>query len=215
MKELMKRITKDTPFYHPLRNILRNYIEKKRVIEWEKNGKPVPPPHSIKQQAIRDYAKNYGIKILVETGTLHGDMIEAMRKDFDHLYSIELDEKLYKDAQKRFSGINHIEIIHGDSGVQLEFLLKNITQPALFWLDGHYSGGVTAKGEKSCPIYAELHYILVTSNYGHVIIIDDACCFGSDPDYPNMEELSNFVKAKNPNLAIVVQDNIIRITPQQ
>jgi predicted O-methyltransferase YrrM len=137
---------------------LRNFIEKKRVIEWKRNGKPVPPPHSIKQQVIRNYAKDYGIKILVETGTLHGDMLEAMRKDFERLYSIELDEKLYKDAQKRFNGVNHIELIHGDSGVQLEFLLKK-TEPALFWLDGHYSGGITAKGEKTvlstknCIIY--------------------------------------------------------------
>jgi hypothetical protein len=56
---------------------------------------------------------------------------------------------------------------------------------------------------------------LTASNYGHVIIIDDARCFGSDPDYPNMEELSNFIKSKKPNLVIAVQDDNIIITPPQ
>jgi hypothetical protein len=51
----------------------------------------VPPPHIVKQQTLRSYSKKFGLNILVETGTLHGDMVEAMKKDFERIYSIELN----------------------------------------------------------------------------------------------------------------------------
>lgn len=92
-------------------------------------------------------------------------------------------------------------------------MIRQINQPALFWLDGHYSAGVTAKGEKHTPIYEELEHILGTQERKHVIIIDDARLFGTDPAYPNLEELSDFIKAKRNNVDILVQDDSIRITP--
>jgi len=46
------------------------------------------------------------------------------------------------------------------------------------------------------------------------MIIDDARSFGSDRDYPGMDELIEFVKSKRSNLDIAVQDDSIRITPK-
>jgi hypothetical protein len=91
--------------------------------------------------------------------------------------------------------------------------MKKLDQPALFWLDGHYSSGETAKGDKDTPIYEELKHILNFPGQGHVIVIDDARCFGNAPDYPDIEELSGFVRSRWPEVNIVVQDDSIRITP--
>lgn len=96
-----------------------------------------------------------------------------------------------------------------------KILLERIKTPCLFWLDGHYSAGVTARGEKDTPIVEELSHIFSSSDIGHVIVVDDARCFGVEPGYPTVEELSEFVKARRPNTRIAVVDDAIQIIPLQ
>ena len=211
----MKKIITKTPLYDSLRNLVIRRRELKELADWERNGRPIPPPHIVKQQTLKTFSKRYGLKILVETGTYYGDMVEAMKDVFNQLYSIELSTELYKKAKKRFKGEKHIELICGDSGLELMNLMSKIDQPTLFWLDGHYSAGVTAKGEKDTPIYEELNHILNSTDKGHVIIIDDARCFGADPNYPSIKELCDFIKSKRANLDIVIQDDCIRVIPNQ
>lgn len=212
MKKLLIKIIKKTPLYDPL----HNRHAKKQIAKWERKGRPVPPPHIVKQQTLESYAKKFGLRIFIETGTYYGDMVEAMKNNFDLIYSIELSDELYKKAKKRFKKEKQrIELIHGDSGVELRNVMNKINQPALFWLDGHYSAGVTARGAKDTPVYEELENILKAPDMGHVIIIDDARCFGTDPAYPSIEEFNNFIRAKRPDVVVVVQDDSIRITPGQ
>tara|TARA_B100000749_G_C18376749_1_gene444155 strand:+ start:229 stop:891 length:663 start_codon:yes stop_codon:yes gene_type:complete len=215
MNLLMEKIITKTPLYDSLRNLVIRRRELKQLADWERNGRPIPPPHIVKQQTLKTFSKRYGLKILVETGTYYGDMVEAMKDVFNQLYSIELSAELYKKAKKRFKGEKHIELICGDSGLELMNLMSKIDQPTLFWLDGHYSAGVTAKGEKDTPIYEELNHILNSTDKGHVIIIDDARCFGADPNYPSIKELCDFIKSKRANLDIVIQDDCIRVIPNQ
>ena len=215
MNLLMEKIITKTPLYDSLRNLVIRRRELKQLADWERNGRPIPPPHIVKQQTLKTFSKRYGLKILVETGTYYGDMVEAMKDVFNQLYSIELSTELYKKAKKRFKGEKHIELICGDSGLELMNLMSKIDKPTLFWLDGHYSAGVTAKGEKDTPIYEELNHILNSTDKGHVIIIDDARCFGADPNYPSIKELCDFIKSKRANLDIVIQDDCIRVIPNQ
>lgn len=215
--EVVVLVIKKTPLYYPLVQWSTPVPKSEPEIdyaEWERLGKPVPPPHIVKQRVLLEYSKRYGLRILVETGTLFGDMVEAMRADFDRIYSIELSKYLYKKAMIRFKGVNNIELIHGDSGIELERIMDKLSQPALFWLDGHYSGGVTARGAQDTPIFEELTHIFNSTDIGHVIIIDDARLFGKDPAYPSIQELIKFIKSRRHNMEIVVQDDIIRIQPK-
>ncbi|MBD2771526.1 hypothetical protein [Iningainema tapete] len=91
--------------------------------------------------------------------------------------------------------------------------MKQLKQPALFWLDGHYSQGITARGDKDTPILEELDCILSYPDLGHVLIIDDARCFGTDPAYPNINELKSFIFNKRDYVEVSVQDDSIRIVP--
>lgn len=181
--------------------------------EWVRRGRPAPPPHIIKQLTIREFAEKREVRVLIETGTYYGDMVEAMKDYFSRIYSIELSRELYEKAKQRFAGDDKVKIIHGDSGIELGKLIASLDQAAVFWLDGHYSEGVTARGDKDTPIYEELTHIFNSPQKGHVIIIDDARLFGTDPAYPSIDELSRFAKAKNPNVTIEVENDNIRIVP--
>lgn len=212
MIQILKKIIKKTPLYPA---VIRHWIDNKKIAEWKKHGCPVPPPHVVKQQTIKDYAKKFNLKILVETGTYYGDMVEAMKPYFNQIYSIELGKDLYENAKKRFDGDKRIKIIHGDSGIELGNLVINIQQPALFWLDGHYSEGVTARGEKDTPILEELTHIFNSQQSGHVVVIDDARCFGTYPSYPSIQELNDFIKSKSPHAKIEIKNDSIRIIPHR
>ena len=89
---------------------------------------------------------------------------------------IKLQRKAEKEKE-RFKNDTNIRIIQGDSGKVLSDILKDIREQAIFWLDGHYSAGITSKGEKDCPIFEELNAILENQKYNHVLLIDDARCF--------------------------------------
>ena len=191
---------------------LRRDLEARR--EWEKQGRPSPPPHIVKEELIRDYAQTFDTKILIETGTYLGDMVHAMRKTFSRIVSFELDQALAEQARNRFAKDDYVQIIQGDSGKLLGTLLAKIDQPCLFWLDGHYSGGITAKGALETPINNELNFILSHPIKGHVILIDDARCFTGENDYPTLDELQNLVNERKEDWKFSVEHDVIRIHPQ-
>lgn len=180
------------------------------VFEWEKWKYPVTPPHKIKQMRIAEYAKKYNCTILVETGTFRGDMMEAQKNNFKTLYSVELAKVLWEKAVERFKNDKQIHLLQGDSAVVLHQLVPTLNEATLFWLDGHYCGGVTAMGEKECPIYEEMEAVF-NNNKGHVMLVDDARLFIGKRDYPTIPELTAFVKKINKDYEVSVADDIIRI----
>lgn len=207
MKDLAKSILK---FFLPAGTV--RAIHDKRVINsWEKRGKPLPPPSAYKQHIVKKYSKDFNINTLIETGTYKGDMVDAAIGYFDRIYSIELDKALAESAQNKYKNNQKISIFQGDSAKLLDEILKRTNAPCVFWLDAHYSRGITAKGEKETPIMEELN-IIFTNPYSaqHVILIDDARDFNGKGDYPSIETLQNHLTGKFPSHNFEVQDNIIR-----
>lgn len=198
-----------------LYDIVTDKRHKKELLKWVENNRPCPPPHLIKQSVVKDYARRFSIKTLVETGTYLGFMIRATRDIFSRIYSIELDEVLYQRAAKKFSKYKHVKMLQGDSGEVLKNLMGNLSGACLFWLDAHHSSGATfttGKGKKLTPIVSELEHILHQENADdHVILIDDAREFTGENDYPTLQELEKLVKTIKPQFVMSVQDDIIRI----
>jgi hypothetical protein len=85
----------------------------------------------------------------------------------------------------------------------------------LFWLDGHYSRGATAKGMSDTPVAKEIETILRHKIRDHVILIDDARCFDGTHDYPALNDLQEFVTLSRPDYAFTVASDVIRIHPQE
>jgi hypothetical protein len=195
-------------------NELTKSKAKKQFSNWQKNGCPAPSPHIVKQMTISEYQQKYQYTTLVETGTYLGDMVEAQKKRFKKIISIELGVDLFERAKKRFRKDENIQIVQGDSGTVLPQILSDINEPAIFWLDGHYSAGITAKGDKDCPIFEELDAIFHSKKLSHILLIDDARCFLGNGDYPTIEKLTEYIKGKNENYDVEVKHDIIRCVIQ-
>lgn len=192
----------------------RNYPKTPEVKNWIISGKPVPPPHLVKQQVIIELSRSHSIYTLIETGTYLGEMVSAQKDFFKAIYSIELSVPLYLKAQNKFSEYQHINLLQGDSSKVLPKIISSIKEPCLFWLDGHYSAGITAKGELCTPIWQELNTIFEHPIKNHVILIDDARDFDGSNDYPTLEQLKHFVYRHQPESSFEVRDDIIRIYPK-
>jgi hypothetical protein len=159
---------------------------------------------------VKKYAQKHRTRIFIETGTYLGDMVNAIRNDFDKIFSIELSTELYERVKKRFEKYEHISIFKGDSSSLLTEVLSNIKEPCLFWLDGHFSEGITARGEKETPVLEELKQIFSHPVEDHVILIDDARCFTGENDYPALEKIRELILGRYPDNVFEVRDDIIR-----
>lgn len=185
--------------------------------EWKRQGCPLPIPSHIKRAFLRKYARAHGLRVFVETGTLYGDTLAALRGDFDELHSIELGDELYAAAAARFAGDQGITVWHGDSGELLARVLAQIDAPALFWLDGHYSGQGTARGREDTPVRRELEHIARHPlRERHHIIIDDLRYFSGMNGYPDVAAVKELALRLGFRLSEEVNDClIIRATAEQ
>ena len=172
-------------------------------------------PHVIKRGLVAGVAERGSFDVFIETGTYRGDMIQGLRGRFAELHSIELSDALFERAEARFRGDPRIKIHHGDSGRVLAQVLEACREPALFWLDAHYSGGATARGAIDSPIAQELQHILTHPVSGHAVLIDDARLFLGENGYPTLEELSAFVRVRRPDYSVAVVDDVIFLVPDR
>lgn len=194
----------------PLFALYRNYRARISYWKWVIAGRPVPVPDLVKQETVKRYAKRFDLHIFVETGTCLGEMVSAVKDLFDEIYSIELGMELYQNAKRRFADAKHITILQGDSGEVLKEVLAEVKKPCLFWLDAHYSAGITVKGNTQTPIQQELSHILKHSMLDHVILIDDARDYIGQHDYPTIQALKDWTKLAGFD-RFEVKDDIIRI----
>src|ERR1039458_4236854 len=135
-------------------------------------------------------------------------MLQACLSYFDRLVSIELEPHFFRRAQTIFKRHSKVSLLHGDSAELLPELLATIQCPCLYWLDAHYSGGVTCQADIETPIRRELEAILSHSQR-HTILIDDANSFDGTHDYPEISWIEN--SARNKGYSVSLFDNIIRL----
>jgi len=160
-------------------------------------------------EILKKYKKN--INVFIETGTLHGEGIDcALISGFKSIYSIELSGKLYNNCVKKYGNNENVNLYKGDSAKYLINILFMIKEPALFWLDAHYSGGMTVASDKKCPVLDELEAIKKHSIKTHIILIDDVRLFGTEA-HDNITILDIVSKLKEINIyyKIVYEKDIL------
>lgn len=149
-------------------------------------------------------------EIFIETGSYEGKTIEkAVAMGFKKIYSIELAEVLFKLCKEKFIDNKEVEMIFGDSTLQLKLLLDKINEPCLFWLDSHYSWGQTAKGDVYCPLYQELDIIMAHPIKTHTILIDDVRLMSTEWKDIKIEILYEKLRQINPNYKFSFENGVI------
>jgi hypothetical protein len=118
-------------------------------------------------------------EIFIETGTYYGNTTKWASTQFRQVFTIELSEYLYNITKDELLAKGNITPNLGNSKIVLPQILKNINGNIVFWLDGHYSAGVTAGADDPCPLVDELRTILQRNN-DDIILIDDARCYAAD-----------------------------------
>jgi hypothetical protein len=141
-------------------------------------------------------------ELFVETGTYLGDTVEAVKDRVRAVHSVELGNDLFDKAKQRFAGCPEVRLWHGDSGDVLPAVLQSIAGRCVFWLDGHYSAGITARGVEDTPILRELTHIFSASIPPYLIVIDDARCFNGTGGYPCQAFLEAHVAIHKPDFQI-------------
>jgi hypothetical protein len=206
-----------TGLYHAARDWRRDRDfrshSRERVLRWQREGRPSPPPDAVKYACIRRYAEQFATPVLVETGTFHGNAIFTLRNAFREIHSIELAPALHARAVLDLGHLTHIHLHLGDSAAELPKVARTLGAPALFWLDGHFCSGPSARGEKDTPVFEELTYLLGRPPGRDVVLIDDARLFNGRDGYPTVEALRELVASSRPQASFGVEEDIIRILP--
>lgn len=160
--------------------------------------------------------KQHHLNVFVETGTYRAHTLLGILNGTNckQAYSIELSEELYTQAQQVFKNNSRATLLCGDSGVLIRSIITELKEPALFWLDAHYSAGITARGDKDTPILSELESIAESSNMPHHIMIDDVRHFGVIQDYPSLKTVQEHTDRWFPNHCFYVHQDMIHIIPK-
>lgn len=193
---------------------VRPLTEQRINLQWRLAGRPVPPPPFVKQAIVKHYQRRFGLRVFIETGTFAGDMIDAIKQRFDRIVSIELDRKWHERAVERFRSEAHVSLLQGDSGERLPEVLASLSEPALFWLDAHYSGPITARAVVDTPIAQELNAVRAHAVKGHVVLIDDMRYFTGRDGYPHLDELVAWLREGDPDAVVDVKDDVLRWAPR-
>jgi hypothetical protein len=201
-----RRFLQRTPFYGVYKAV-GHYPD---YWYWILRGRPSRSPHVLKQNVVREYGEKFELKTLVETGTYYGEMVAAMKKRFDRIYSIEFVPALAERATRKFARDRHVRIFCGDSRVVMPEVLALLTGPALFWLDAGYYGWVGIRTNEQ-RLSAELEMIL-SHPHPHMILLDDARGLTGRDGIPSVGDVKAYVESKFPQRSVEVKYDIMRIT---
>lgn len=167
---------------------------------------------SLNSKFLNVICQEFNVNLFVESGTYLGKSCDAALSHFDHIHTIELDENLYKRALRHFAQKPQVHLYHGSSEQIFLSLLPTLHEyKILFWLDGHYSKTAelfNTPYTKSTPIMEELESIRQCNITTAVILIDDLRLFGTDPEYPTLQELRDAIVAISPDYRFIIYGDV-------
>jgi hypothetical protein len=160
-----------------------------RAPSWIRSHFASPAPNFVKWNVLSRWG---GRKTWIETGTYLGETTEFLSRMSTLVLSIEPSAELASLAMEKFKQNRDVRIVVGTSEEVLGKTLSQLSDlqkiDVSFWLDGHFSSGITFLGPKETPIEDELSIIeSCIREFSQVtIFIDDFRAFST-------------VKSKNEN----------------
>lgn len=165
-----------------------------------------------------DLRDQLGLTRAVETGTYRGITARALAGVFPAVVTIELSKELHSSASAALAGFPHIKAVQGHSVDRLRELAEH-PNGTLYFLDGHWSAGITEGAEDECPVVDEMRAI----GSGHAddcLIVDDARLFTSSPppphdptQWPTIVEVFDAMRELRPEHIVTVLDDQVVAVP--
>lgn len=177
--------------------------------------------YGIPRDLVVELARLNGSTVFVETGTLHGETTKWAAGHFNAVHTIERSDTLYEMHHRELARLEGVTPHHGDSRAVLPRVLAEIgDRRAVHWLDGHWSGGVTAGEDDECPVLDELACLAERAD--DIILIDDARMFLCAPPlphkashWPTIPEIVNALPAGRRRPLVQVIDDVIFAVPDR
>ncbi len=173
----------------------------------------VPP------RLTRDLATALGLRAAVETGTYQGYSARVLAEIFATVHTIELSPELAATARETLRDVENVTVHQGSSTDLLGSIVRSATGPHFYWLDGHWSGGLTAGAENECPVIEEIG-IIDGGEYAadSAILVDDARLFLLPPppphdreQWPPLTELVDALREKHDRYVTVLEDVVVAV----
>lgn len=118
-------------------------------------------------------------RTFVETGTGLGHTAVQMAGHFEEVHTIEIKQEFVHAARlMAWKAEGPIHFYHGSTEHVLPALLPRVRGPAVVFLDAHFSGEGTGRGERDVPLVDELTAIDQLMPHAALVIVDDLRLFG-------------------------------------
>ncbi len=175
-------------------------------------------PH---RESLLEMARAIGANTFVETGTYKGKTTRWAAANFDSVHTVERALPFYDRYHKELEQLGNITTYFGDSRDALPTILNQLNgSPAVYWLDSHWMGGVTAGEDDECPLMDELS--VLCSHTNNIIMIDDARYFLCAPPrfhdakhWPTMFDIASKYKDVFDDVFVQIFHDIIFIVPNR
>jgi hypothetical protein len=166
--------------------------------EWAARDFSVPCPRFVKESVLKRL--NLDGATWVETGTFLGDTTQLLAEISNRVITIEPEPTLYQKARIRFADEPKVVVVNDISENALPSVLRDVGGNVCFWLDGHYSGGITFRGPNDTPLVQELNEIErhIQRFAATAIAIDDIRVCGKRHEYgayPSLDYLVDWAKS--------------------
>lgn len=172
------------------------------------------------RKLARELRDRLDLERAIETGTYRGAGTVVLASVFPEVVTIELDEGLHRRAAQRFAQRPRITTRQGSSGTELQSLV-DAARPTLYWLDAHWSGGVTGGRHDECPLLSELESI-AGGHPDDCILIDDARLFVEPPppphdpaQWPAIGEIEAAILSARPDHRVAMLHDVVVAVPER
>lgn len=165
--------------------------------------------------------REFHVTEFVETGTYMGVTAKWAAAHFQHVTTVEASKYYYDRLMPEHSAYQNVDFVFGDSRLELQKIVPALQGPAMFWLDGHWSGENTYGSGDECPLLKEIR-VIAESPHEHFIFIDDARLFLSPPprphartEWPVLAQVFDAFRTEGRNPYVLVFGDVIVSSPRK
>jgi len=150
-------------------------------------------------------------KIFIETGTAYGQTLQEVQPYFEKIFTVEISEKLWEWLQPQIQQFENVDHVLGDSLIEIPKFLDSLTEEdkVFFWLDAHWSQGLSGKNHLDVPLIEEC--VIIDEQYKAdvgLVVIDDVRMFETNTNEDWSSINIDTIKESFNNFEILVSEEI-------